>query len=295
MATAGGASFLAMRREIPLFFPPMLRRFIMSMLYLLLLLPIGYLAICTLLYFKQDRMVFIPTKGKEADLDKRATEWAFEPWKNAQGERIGWQSREGDPQNVLLVFSGNGGQALNRVHYREFTETAGDWKTYLLEYPGYGARSGVPSEASVNNAAAEAIDTLASVPGRTIWLLGESLGSGVASAAVAQRADKIAGLVLVTPYNSLADAASSHYPWLPVKQLLRTRFDSVQNLSNYRGPVAFVVGKYDDVIPPKLSQALFDSYGSKKQLWESPRHDHNVSGFLDKEWTEIANWLRENR
>lgn len=284
-----------MRREIPLFFPPMLRRFIMSMLYLLLLLPIGYLAICTLLYFKQDRMVFIPTKGKEADLDKRATEWAFEPWKNAQGERIGWQSREGDPQNVLLVFSGNGGQALNRVHYREFTETAGDWKTYLLEYPGYGARSGVPSEASVNNAAAEAIDTLASVPGRTIWLLGESLGSGVASAAVAQRADKIAGLVLVTPYNSLADAASSHYPWLPVKQLLRTRFDSVQNLSNYRGPVAFVVGKYDDVIPPKLSQALFDSYGSKKQLWESPRHDHNVSGFLDKEWTEIANWLRENR
>lgn len=284
-----------MRRDIPLLYPLMLRRFIMSMFYLLLLLPIGYLLICTLLYFKQDRMVFIPTKGKEADLDKRATEWAFEPWTNAQGERIGWQSREGDPQNVLLVFSGNGGQALNRVHYREFTENAGNWKTYLLEYPGYGARPGASSEATLKAAAAEAIDTLASVPGRTIWLLGESLGSGVASAALAQRSDKIAGLILVTPYDSLVAVASSHYSWLPVKQLLRTRFDSVQNLSGYRGPVAFIVGKYDDVIPPKHSQALYDSYGSKKHLWESPMHDHNVSGFLSEKWTEIADWLRENR
>lgn len=273
----------------------MLRRFIMSMLYLLLLLPVGYLLICAFLYYKQDQMVFIPTKGKEADLDKRAAEWSFEPWTNAKGERIGWQSREGDPQNVLLVFNGNGGQALNRVHYREFTETAGDWKTYLLEYPGYGARTGAPSEASLNAAALEAIDTLTAIPGRTIWLLGESLGSGVASAAAAERPDKIGGVILVSPYNSLVAAASSHYSWLPVAQLLRTRFDSVKSLSSYRGPVAFVVGQYDDVIPPKLSQELYDSYQNRKRLWESPRHDHNVSGFLSKEWTEIADWLRENR
>jgi len=272
----------------------MVRRLIMSMLYLLLLLPVGYLLICALLYFKQDGMVFIPTKGKEADLDKKAADWEFVPWTNAQGERIGWQSRDGDSQNVLLVFSGNGGQALNRVHYREFTAGSGDWKTYLLEYPGYGARSGKPSEASVTAAGIEAIDTLSATPGRTIWLLGESLGSGVASAVVAQRADKVAGVILVTPYTSLVATASEHYSWLPVKQLLRTRFDSVKNLANYQGPVAFIVGKYDDVIPPKLGHELCENYPGRKRLWEAPQHDHNVSGYLSTEWGDITKWLSED-
>jgi len=199
------------------------------MIYLLAL-PILYIAICTYLYFQQDSMVFHPMHEAEATLDELAISKGFGPWTNASGQRIGWQSLKGDPANCWLVVHGNGGYALGRNHYRNYAKSSGDPKIYLLEYPGYGARSGTPTEPSLTTAAIDAIDTLAHDPSRRVWLLGESLGSGVASAAVAQRPDKIAGLLLVTPYNTLPAAASSHYPWLPVSLLLRTRFDSETNL-----------------------------------------------------------------
>ena len=260
---------------------------------LLLLLPIGYLVICAILYFQQDSMVFVPSRYSSSEMDARAAAEGFEPWTNAKGERIGWQSKEGNPDAVLLVFNGNGGCALDRTYYREFVRNhPGDWKTFLLEYPGYGAREGTPSEGSVTAAAVEAVDTLAAAPGRKIWLLGESLGSGTASATVKARPEKIAGLLLVTPFNSLVAAAANHYPWLPVSLLLKTRFDSEKNLANYPGPVAFFLSAKDTVVPAALGRKLYEGYGGRKRLWIDDEGNHDVSGLLGREWADIVRWLK---
>jgi len=263
-------------------------------MFYLLLFPLGYLVICAILYFQQDSMVFLPARNSFAQLEKKAATEGFEPWLSAKGERIGWQSQEGNPDNVLLVFNGNGGYALDRAFYREFSrDRAGGWKTFLLEYPGYGSRTGQPSEKSLTAAALEAVDTLAAVPDRKIWLLGESLGSGTASATVAARPEKIAGLLLVTPFNSLVAAAANHYPWLPVSLLLKTRFDSEKNLAKYPGPVAFLLSEKDTIVPAVLGQKLYDGYQGRKRLWIDPESDHDVFGLLDAEWPKIVQWLQD--
>lgn len=259
----------------------------------LLLFPLGYLVICVVLYFRQDQMIFHPTRQPKAVYDDAATVQKFAPWLNARGEQIGWHSVGGGSQNALLICNGNGGDALHRTYYRDYCQAGGSgWTTFLLEYPGYGSREGSPSEKACVEAAVEAIDTLSLTPGRKIWVIGESLGSGVASAAVSQRPGKISGLVLVTPFDSLTGAASHHYPWLPVGLLLRPRFDSRQNLKAYPGPVAFLLGEKDRTVPAVLGRKLYDDYAGQKRLWVAPEADHDVSDLVLAEWPQILRWMQ---
>jgi pimeloyl-ACP methyl ester carboxylesterase len=121
--------------------------------------------------------------------------------------------------------------------------------------------------------------------------MGQSLGSGIASAAVAARPDKIAGLILLTPFDSLAAAAATHYPWFPVRPLLRHRLDSDQNLAGYRGPVAFIVAENDGTIPPKHGERLYHLYTGPKRLWLVPGAGHNDFDALLADWPRIVSWL----
>ncbi len=263
-----------------------------SLMNVLLVVPLGYLVICAVLYFRQDRMIFVPDSGTEAEQDPLADAEGFEPWINAKGERIGWKSRDGDEANVLLVLSGNGGCAINRTYYRGYCRgNPGNWKTFLLEYPGYGIRPGTPSEPALTAAAVDALDLLSDVPGREIRVLGVSLGSGVACAVAARRPQAISGLILETPFNSLVAAAQGRYPWLPVAVLSRTRFASDENLRHFPGPVAFIVGERDTTVPAALGRKLYEGYPGRKKLWSAPDADHDVSDFLQAEWNQILAWL----
>ncbi len=260
---------------------------------ILALLAGGYLAICLLVFFRQDAMIFHPSAATDRELADLAAADGFEPWRNARGERIGWRSPAGDPARALLVFHGNGGSALGGS-YHPLRPPRGEheaFQIYLLEYPGYGNRPGPPSAKLFTAAAVEAVDLLSADPARRIWLMGQSMGTGVACAAAAARPEKIAGLALVTPYDSLSGAASAHYPWLPVRLLMRHRLDSDQNLTRYHGPVAFVIAGRDDTIPPRLGQELFAGYTGPKRLWLVPEAGHNDLDELLADWPRIAAWL----
>src|SRR5690606_14790649 len=103
---------------------------------------------------------------------------------------------------------------------------------------------------------------------------------------------QIAGLILVTPFDSLVGAAAFHYPWLPVSLFLKTRFDSVKNLAAYPGPVAFLLSEQDTTTPVVLGKKLYDSYPGRKRLWVDPEGDHDVSSLQDAEWPRIVEWLQ---
>jgi pimeloyl-ACP methyl ester carboxylesterase len=165
---------------------------------------------------------------------------------------------------------------------------------YLLEYPGYGERSGTPSERSLVNAAVAAVDLLAERPTHSLWLLGESLGSGVASAAAGLRPHRVDGIVLVTPFDSLVGAAQFHYPWIPVGWLMRHRLDSTENLRAFPGPVAIVIAGEDRTTPPILGKKLAASIDSAVRIWEAPGAGHNDTDLLFRPWPEIARWLEES-
>ncbi len=163
------------------------------------------------------------------------------------GQTAGYAREVKSPRNIWLMLHGNAGQAANRDYVLPCL--APDDSLYVLEYPGYGRRPGAPTRASMDRAALEAYENLrAGHPGVPVCVLAESIGSGPACmlAAALRPPDK---LVLVVPFDRLADVAAEHLSWLPVRWLLFDRWDNAAALKSYRGKVEIYGATNDDVIP----------------------------------------------
>lgn len=153
---------------------------------------------------------------------------------------------------AVLVAPGNGGNRVGRAGLARELSRRG-LAVLLMDYRGYGGNPGTPSEAGLAAdalAATEALEQLGYPADRTIYF-GESLGTGVVAALQARRPP--AGLVLRSPFTDLADVGAHHYPWLPVRQLLRDRFPVVGHLASSEVPVTVIYADRDSVVPTRLS------------------------------------------
>ncbi len=148
-------------------------------------------------------------------------------------------------------------------------------RVILAEYPGYGPRDGALGEASLVADAAATIALAHQRYGAPLLVIGESLGAGVAAAAAARQREAVAALMLITPWDRLEHIASFHYPWLPVKWLLRDRYDSAAHLAGFGRPVLVVVAERDDIVPARFGQALYQGLDGPKQLRLLPQAGHN--------------------
>ena len=131
-----------------------------------------------------------------------------------------------DTGMAVLVVPGNGGNRVDRAEFAEGARRRG-LAVLLVDYRGYGGNPGTPSEdglAADADAAVGALTELGYPPDRTVYF-GESLGSGVVAALQVRHPP--AGVVLRSPFTELADVGAHHYPWLPVRALLRDRFPVV--------------------------------------------------------------------
>ena len=179
-----------------------------------------------------------------------------------------------DTGMAVLLAPGNGGNRLHRAELAEELASRG-LAVLLIDYRGYGGNPGSPSEdglAADADAAAEALEQLGYPARRTIYL-GESLGSGVVSALQARRPP--AGMVLRSPFTELADVGAHHYPWLPVRALLRDRFPVVEHLVASDVPVTVVYGERDSVIPTRLSARVADHVPRLAERLVIEGADHN--------------------
>jgi len=194
-----------------------------------------------------------------------------------QEKIIGYSREAPRPKNIWLMLHGNGGQAAHRAS--ALSHFSREDSVFILEYPGYGFRSGTPSMQSINLAAQQAYDLLCEkFPGSPICIVGESLGSGPASflAGSPRPSDK---LVLIVPYDELAKVAAEHYPFLPVRLLLRDNWNNVTALANYRGPLEVYAATFDNVIPIAHAKALAAT--KAQALFHELNGGHN-------DWTQDA-------
>jgi pimeloyl-ACP methyl ester carboxylesterase len=190
----------------------------------------------------------------------------------------------------VLVLHGNAGSALGRAYYVAALAPHG-LDVVLLEYPGYGARPGSPSLATLTAAAVEAVDALAA-EGAPVWLVGESLGSGVAARAGALRPETVGGLLLVTPFADLAAVARAHYPFVPTA-LLRDRFTPEADLAGFRRPVVVLVAGRDEVVSAEQGRRLHAALPGPKLLLEQPAARHNSLDLAPESplWREAVAFL----
>ena len=249
----------------------------------------------------QDFFVYHPTVEDEATVHALADSRRLEPWLGAGQVRVGWyaaSSTSGEAQRVIL-FHGNGGQAVDRDHYvRAFhgPRALGEWDVYILEYPGYGSRPGEPSEQALIAAARDATERLLDQePEKPLYIVGTSLGSGVASQIGAEYAQRVPAILLITPFTNIEDVGASTFPRFLVRMILRDRYDNESALAQYNGRVAVLLAGEDRVVPTELGRRLYDGYGGPKKLWIQPEAGHNTLNFDPslQFWAEVTRFLTE--
>jgi pimeloyl-ACP methyl ester carboxylesterase len=153
--------------------------------------------------------------------------------------------------NALIYFGGNAEDV--SLDMPSFSVAFPNYAIYLLHYPGYGGSSGSPSEQAIFADALALFDRV-HAEHQNIVVVGRSLGSGVAIYVASLR--PVARLVLVTPYDSLQDVAAQNYPYLPVRWLLRDKFESWRYAPQVVAPTRIIVAEQDEVIPRASTDRL---------------------------------------
>jgi pimeloyl-ACP methyl ester carboxylesterase len=200
------------------------------------------------------------------------------PWMR-NGEIIGYSRKIESPRNIWLMLHGNAGQASDRLY--ALPSFSPEDSVFILEYPGYGNRQGVPSKAAFNRAAKEAYlllrETYPQIP---ICVAGESIGTGPAAslASLSQPPDK---LVLIVPFDVLSLVAKEHFPPFLVNMILKSNWDNVEMLSHYKGAVEIYGAEADTIIPVEHAKALAAAIpGSKLVIVDGGHNDWSHQGRL---------------
>lgn len=204
-----------------------------------------YLLIVVVVFLIQRSLLFFPSHV--------ARTGALTPWRAGQ-HTIGFCREITNAHAVWLMMHGNAGQAVDRDYV--LSHMSDHDSLYVLEYPGYGLRAGSASRDSINQAAVEAYHLLrARYTNTPVCILGESLGSGPACALALEKPppDKI---VLVVPFDTLANVAAEHFRLLPVRLLLRDRWNNIETLKHFAGPVDIYGATGDGIIPIEHARAL---------------------------------------
>jgi fermentation-respiration switch protein FrsA (DUF1100 family) len=201
------------------------------------------------------------------------------------------------PGPAVIVFNGNAGHRGYRTPLAEALAAQG-LHVLLFDYRGYGGNPGSPTEDGLRRDARAATMLLAARrevdPDRIVYF-GESLGAGVAVALAVER--QPAGLVLRSPFTSLASMGRRHYPYLPMwDPLLWDRFAAVDQIGQVEAPILVVAGAEDVIVPPDESRALFDAARNPKRWVQIERAGHNDAALLDGQemLRAIADFLRES-
>lgn len=202
----------------------------------------------------------------------------------------GWMRKaRTSPAPLLLYFSGNAEEVSWTLADRRWPD---DWAIAAVNYRGYGESQGRPGEAALRSDALAIYDALASrrdIRPDHIAVMGRSLGTGVAIHVASAR--RVVATILVSPYDSLVAIGSGHYPWLPVRWMLKHRFDVLPLARNAEGPMLAIVADDDSIIPRRHSRALFEAWRGTKQWREIARTDHNTLSTPDAFWQEIRSFL----
>ncbi|MBF0187531.1 MAG: alpha/beta hydrolase [Magnetococcales bacterium] len=254
-----------------------------------------------LLYFGQERLLFHP---QPLDPVKREQVLRNHPDSEVtitaeDGTTLhGWLHRppgappeEGRGAPLIIAFWGNAEEA-SSVHY-DLHHFRG-WAVLSVNYRGYGLSEGEPTEAALFADATTLYDWARRQEGidpERIVLLGRSIGSGVAVHLAAERS--VAAVILVTPYDSMVAVAGYHYPYVPVKVMLRHRFDSLARAPKIREPMLALVAERDQTIPPKHAHRLIEAWGGTTRTITIPNADHNSLVGEPLYWQEIRRFLEE--
>jgi pimeloyl-ACP methyl ester carboxylesterase len=205
----------------------------------------------------------------------------------------GWfvKNSQDEKSKLIIYFGGNAEEVSWMID--EMKKFKG-WSAVLMNYRGYGLSDGKPGEKSLSNDSLEIFDYFSGrkdVDSKKIVIIGRSIGTGVAVYIAHER--NVAGIILVSPYDSLSSVARGIFPYLPVSFILKHRFDSISIAPDIKAPALVLVASGDKTIPPAHSRKLAEKWGGNVEIKEIRGADHNSISDKEEYWQSMGGFLKE--
>lgn len=232
----------------------------------------GYLVVVGAAYLMQRSLMYFPDPASPSPIASRVPEMTVEALHTADGlTLVAWYRPPAETRPAIVYFHGNGGHIGYRgSRVRPYLDAG--FGMLLVEYRGYGGNPGQPSEEGLladARAASGFLDAKGIDDCRRV-LYGESLGGAIAVRLAAEMAAKerpVAAVVLEAPVSSAVDVGAHHYPALPVRWLIRDRFDARSRIADIGAPLFIAHGEQDQVVPVRFGRRLFDGALAPKEAW----------------------------
>lgn len=250
-------------------------------------LALGYAALAALLYVFQSRFLYFPETGRADHATPALLRLPFEEVRirTRDGETLhGWFVPAPQARATVLFLHGNAGSIVHRLGWLPMFQRL-RLSVLMVDYRGYGASSGHPSEAGTHADAEAAWRHLTAArglpPGRIV-VFGESLGGAVA-AQLAARTEP-AALVLHSAFTSAPDLAADLYPLLPARRLTRFAYDTLAAVKALRCPLLVAHSPQDEIVPVAHGRRLHAAAAGPKQWLELAGTHNDGFIFMRPEW-----------
>jgi len=189
-------------------------------------------------------------------------------------ELLSWyHTKNLNEYKTILFLHGNAGSLKNRIHkINHFKDMKINF--LLVAWRGFNGNKGKPTEQGLYEDARSAVRWLNSkgVTENNIIIYGESLGTGVATE-IAQNKN-FAGIILESPFTSMIDVGKDKYPYLPVRFLLKDKYESNKKIKNIKSPILIIHGKIDNIVPFSMGEKMFQLANEPKYSYFSEYDDH---------------------
>ena len=238
---------------------------------------LAYLIIVLFVYFYQRSLIYNPSENNYLN-DKISFSYEeifIETDKNIK-LKSWFIEKDLNKFKTILIFHGNAGNLFNRVYkLNELNKL--DVNILLISWRGFSGNKGKPTEKNLYRDADESVKWLNNqgVISKNIILYGESLGTGVATELGTSNA--FGGIILESPFTSIANAAKIYYPYLPVSIILKDRYDSIGKIKNINTPIFIMHGKMDNIVPQQMGLELFEKANNPKYSYFPEDDDHMMN------------------
>jgi fermentation-respiration switch protein FrsA (DUF1100 family) len=197
---------------------------------------------------------------------------------------------------TLLWFHGNAGNLSHRLEHILLLRKLG-LDIFIFDYRGYGKSEGQPDELGIYRDSLAAYRVLVdarNVRPESLFLYGQSLGGACAIEVALQC--PAGGLILEATFTSTEEMAGLMFPFLPVKFLVRSKFNSIDKIPLVAMPKLFVHGTQDSIVPFSMGRKLFDAAREPKEFLKIPNADHNDNHIVGAEeyFHAFAKFVQKN-
>ena len=253
---------------------------------------LAYLAVIIFIYFYQRNLLYNPSENNYLNdkINFKYQEIFIETDKNSK-LKTWFINKDLKKFKTVVFFHGNAGNLLNRINkLNELNKL--DLNVLLTSWRGFSGNKGKPTEEGLYTDGTSAIKWLKEkgLKEEDIIIYGESLGTGVATELASN--NKFAGVVLESPFTSIADAAKIYYPYLPIKLLLKDRYDSKNKIKKINSPILIMHGKKDNIVPQIMGLELFEKANNPKFSY-FPDNDDHMMEYNEELLSKIKNFINK--